>query len=64
MDPVKVLGKVGLFGSLGNKFDISIEEVNDMWTASSHKSERSVLIEELQELAAEKSVRVTILGYV
>jgi hypothetical protein len=64
MDPVRVLGKVGLFGSLGNKFDLGIEDVNDQWTASSHKLERTWLIEDLQELAAQKSVRVTILGYV
>ena len=64
MDPLKALGKAGLFGSLGNKFDLSIEDVDDQWTSRPHKLERSWLIEDLQELAAQKSVRVTILGYV
>ena len=64
MDPVKAMGRVGLFGSFGNKFDVSIEDVDDQWTARSHKLERGWLIEDLQELAAQKSIRVTILGYV
>ena len=61
MDPIKALG-----GFL-NKFDGGVEildDLDDHWTAKNHKQERTYLLEELQELAAEKSVRVTILGYV
>jgi len=50
-----------------NKFDGSVEIVDDLddhWTAKHHKLERTWLIEDLQDLAAEKSVRVTILRQV
>ncbi|KAI9765084.1 MAG: hypothetical protein M1840_007791 [Geoglossum simile] len=66
MDPVKALGRAGLFGGLINKFDGGVEildDLDDHWTAKNHKDERNWFIEELQELAAEKSVRVTILGF-
>ena len=49
-----------------NKFDGGVEildDLDDHWTARNHKDERNWFVEELQELAAEKSVRVTILGY-
>ncbi|PGH20708.1 hypothetical protein AJ80_03468 [Polytolypa hystricis UAMH7299] len=58
MDPVKTLGRAGLFTRLG----IDTETLDDQWTAKSHKLERRLLIEDLQELAAKKSVRVTILS--
>lgn len=64
MDPVKALGRAGMFGHLVNKFDGSVEildDLDDHWTAKHHKLERTWLIEDLQDLAAEKSVRVTIL---
>lgn len=67
MDPVKALTRAGLFSGLVNKFDGGVEILDDMddhWTAKHHKTERTLLIEDLQDLAAEKSVRVTILGYV
>ena len=67
MDPVKALGRAGLFGGLINKFDGGVEildDLDDHWTAKNHKDERNWFIEELQELAAEKSVRVTILRFV
>lgn len=67
MDPVKALTRAGLFSNMVNKFDGSVEvldDVDDHWTAKHHKTERTLLIEDLQDLAAEKSVRVTILGYV
>ena len=66
MDPIKALGRAGMLGGFLNKFDGGVEildDLDDHWTAKSHKQERNYLIEELQELAAEKSVRVTILGY-
>lgn len=67
MDPVKALTKAGLFSGFVNKFDGGVEvldDVDDHWTAKHHKTERTLLIEDLQDLAAEKSVRITILGYV
>jgi hypothetical protein len=67
MDPIKAVGKTGIFGNLLNQFDGGVEildDLDDHWTAKNHKAERNWLIEELQGLAAEKSVRVTILGYV
>lgn len=66
MDPVKALTRAGLFSGLVNKFDGGVEildDVDDHWTAKHHKTERTLLIEDLQDLAAEKSVRITILGY-
>ena len=67
MDPIKALGRAGMLGGFLNKFDGGVEildDLDDHWTAKNHKQERTYLVEELQELAAEKSVRVTILGYV
>lgn len=61
-----MVGKSGFFGKLLNQLDGGVEildDLNDHWTARNHKAERNWLIEELQDLAAEKSVRVTILGY-
>ncbi|KAE8383538.1 hypothetical protein BDV26DRAFT_251172 [Aspergillus bertholletiae] len=58
----KSLGKAGLFGGFVNKSGSKIEIFDDHWTAKHHKSERQYLIEDLQDLAAEKSVRVTILS--
>lgn len=65
MDPVKALGRIGMFGGFLNQFDGGVEVLDDLddhWTAKNHKQERNWFIEELQELAAEKSVRITILG--
>ncbi|GAE00063.1 conserved hypothetical protein [Paecilomyces variotii No. 5] len=65
MDPVKALGRAGMLGHLVNKFDGSVEildDLDDHWTAKHHKLERTWLVEDLQDLAAEKSVRVTILS--
>jgi hypothetical protein len=65
MDPVKALGRTGALGGFINKFDGGVEildDLDDHWTAKHHKAERNWFIQELQELAAEKSVRVTILG--
>lgn len=65
MEPVKAMGKAGLFGNFLNKFDGGVEildDLDDHWTAKNHKKERLHLIQDFQDLAAEKSVRVTILG--
>ena len=66
MDPIKALGRAGIVkGGFLNKFDGGVEildDLDDHWTASHHKQERNDLIKDLQDLAAEKSVRVTILG--
>ncbi|KAL4933848.1 uncharacterized protein BDV17DRAFT_68729 [Aspergillus undulatus] len=56
------LGKAGLFGGLVNRHGAKVEIFDDHWTAKQHKSERRYLIEDLQDLAAEKSIRVTILS--
>ena len=55
-----------MLGGFLNKFDGGVEildDLDDHWTAKNHKQERNWFVQELQELAAEKSVRVTILGY-
>lgn len=65
MDPIKALGRTGILGGFVNKFDGGVEildDLDDHWTAKHHKAERGWFIESLQELAAEKGVRVTILG--
>ncbi|KAG9900272.1 hypothetical protein KCU94_g8591, partial [Aureobasidium melanogenum] len=65
MDPIKAIGRTGLLGGFVNKFDGGVEildDLDDHWTAKHHKLERNWFIQELQELAASKSVRITILG--
>ena len=67
LDPIKALGRMGMFGNFLNKFDGGVEildDLDDHWTARNHKDERNWFIEELQQFAAEKSVRITILRYV
>ncbi|KPM45865.1 Uncharacterized protein AK830_g605 [Neonectria ditissima] len=65
MNPVKALGRAGVFGKALNNIDGGVEvldDLNDHWTAKNHKQERSVVIEDLQDLAIDKSVRITILS--
>ena len=65
MDPIKAIARTGLMGSVLNKFDGGVEildDLDDHWTAKHHKTERNWLIEDLQDFAAERSVRITILG--
>lgn len=65
MDPVKALGKAGLLGNFLNRFDGGVEVLDDLddhWTAKNHKDERKFVIEDLQDLAADKSVRITLLS--
>lgn len=64
MDPIKALGRAGVLGSFLNKFDGGVEildDLDDHWTSKNHKAERNWFVQELQEIAAEKSVRVTFL---
>ncbi|KAI1827120.1 hypothetical protein F4861DRAFT_433002 [Xylaria intraflava] len=65
MDPVKALGKYGLLGNFVNNFDGDVEVLDDLddhWTAKNHKEERKRIIEDLQDLAVDKCLRVTILS--
>ncbi|KAF4632418.1 hypothetical protein G7Y89_g5706 [Cudoniella acicularis] len=64
--PIKFLNKrFGLGGSFFNRFDGSVDlldDLDDHYTAGTHKKERLMLVHKLQELAAEFSVRISILG--
>lgn len=66
MGPIKFLNKrFGIGGSLFNKFDGSVDlldDLDDHYTARTHKKERNSLIERLQSLAQKHSIRITILG--
>jgi len=65
MVPLKAIGRTGMLGGFVNKFDGGVEildDLDDHWTAKHHKQERNWFVQELQQLAAEYSVRVTILG--
>ncbi|KAI0867278.1 hypothetical protein GGS24DRAFT_508042 [Hypoxylon argillaceum] len=65
LDPIKALGKFGLLGNFVNSFDGGVEVLDDLddhWTAKNHKDERRFIIEDLQDLAVDKSIRVTILS--
>lgn len=39
-----------------------LDDLNDHWTARNHKKERTIIIEDLQDLAIDRSVRITILS--
>ena len=65
MTPLKALGRIGLLGPLFNKFDGGIEildDLDDHWTTKRHLSERAFVVQELQRLAVETGVRVSILS--
>ncbi|KAH8808371.1 hypothetical protein F5884DRAFT_367013 [Xylogone sp. PMI_703] len=66
MGPIKFLNKrFGLAGGLFNNFDGSVDlldDLDDHYTARTHKKERRYLVEQLQLLAQEFSVRISILG--
>ncbi|KAL9120320.1 MAG: hypothetical protein Q9187_003123 [Circinaria calcarea] len=65
MDPIKAIGRMGMLGNFLNQFDGGVEildDLDDHWTARNHKDERNWFIQELQDLAADKSIRITILG--
>ncbi|EGX90482.1 transcription factor btf3, putative [Cordyceps militaris CM01] len=57
--------RFGIGGGLFNHFDGSVDlldDLDDHYTAKTHKAERRELIESMQKIAAEYNVRVTILG--
>lgn len=62
------MGRVGMLGKkLMNHFDGGVEildDLDDHWTAGHHKEERNWLVQEFQDLAAEKSIRIIFLGYI
>jgi hypothetical protein len=64
--PIKFLNKrFGFGGGFFNHFDGSVDlldDLDDHYTARTHKKERQYLVHQLQSLAAEFSVRITILG--
>ncbi|AEO54125.1 hypothetical protein MYCTH_2296300 [Thermothelomyces thermophilus ATCC 42464] len=66
MGPVKFLNRrFGLGGSFFNSFDGSVDlldDLDDHYTARTHKKERNWLVERLQGICAEFSIRITILG--
>ncbi|KAI9669744.1 MAG: hypothetical protein M1831_007440 [Alyxoria varia] len=65
IDPIRWLGHTERFESLFNKFNGGVQlldDLSDHWTAKKHKAERTWLIHELQDFAAQYSVRITILG--
>jgi hypothetical protein len=68
MEPVKAISRAGLLGKkLLNHLDGGVEildDLDDHWTSKHHKDERNWFVQELQSIAAEKSVRITFLGYV
>ncbi|TCD65630.1 hypothetical protein EIP91_002435 [Steccherinum ochraceum] len=67
MNPLTALGRNGSLGLSGfvNKFNADAElldDLNDHWTAKSHKKERNWLIEQLQAYARSTQTRVSLLG--
>ncbi|KAK3987395.1 hypothetical protein QBC44DRAFT_372068 [Cladorrhinum sp. PSN332] len=64
--PIKFFNRrIGLGGSFFNSFDGSVDlldDLDDHYTARTHKKERNRFIEKLQGVAAEFSIRITILG--
>ncbi|PPQ81212.1 hypothetical protein CVT25_015736 [Psilocybe cyanescens] len=66
-NPLVALGRNGSMGLSGfvNKFNAEAElldDLNDHWTARSHKRERNWLIEQLQNFALVKRIRVSFLS--
>ena len=66
MAPMKLLHRrIGFGGSFFNSFDGNVDlldDLDDHYTARTHKKERNWLIEKLQGVCAEFSVRITILS--
>lgn len=57
--------RFGVGGGIFNQFDGGVDlldDLDDHYTAKVHKAERAQLVKRLQEVSAEFSVRVTILG--
>ncbi|KAG8164613.1 hypothetical protein KVR01_004888 [Diaporthe batatas] len=66
MGPIKFANRrFGLGGGLFNHFDGSVDlldDLDDHYTARTHKKERNTMIERFQQICKQFSVRVTILG--
>ncbi|TFK72175.1 hypothetical protein BDN72DRAFT_371720 [Pluteus cervinus] len=67
LNPLVALGKAGNLGLSGfvNKFNAEAElldDLNDHWTAKSHKAERNWFIGQLQQFAKQRGIRVTFLS--
>lgn len=66
LSPIKLLAKKKVvLGGLVNDFDGAVEildDLNDHWCAKVHKRERNQFVLDLQRLAEETSVRVTVLA--
>ncbi|KAG9242756.1 hypothetical protein BJ878DRAFT_513928 [Calycina marina] len=66
MGPLKFMNKrFGFGGGFFNKFDGNVDlldDLDDHYTAKTHKKERLYLVQQLQALASEFSVRVSILS--
>ncbi|OTA91277.1 hypothetical protein M434DRAFT_13242 [Hypoxylon sp. CO27-5] len=64
--PVKFLNRrFGFGGGVFNHFDGSVDlldDLDDHYTARTHKKERNALVKRLQSLCSEFSIRLTILG--
>ncbi|ORY57517.1 uncharacterized protein BCR38DRAFT_413906 [Pseudomassariella vexata] len=64
--PIKFLNRrFGFGGGVFNHFDGSVDlldDLDDHYTARTHKKERNTMVERLQQICAEFSVRITILG--
>jgi hypothetical protein len=66
-NPLVALGRSGSLGLTGfvNKFNADAElldDLNDHWTAKSHKRERNWFIEELQKFALARKIRVSFIS--
>ncbi|EPQ58419.1 hypothetical protein GLOTRDRAFT_36442 [Gloeophyllum trabeum ATCC 11539] len=66
-NPLVALGRNGSMGLTGfvNKFNAEAElldDLNDHWTATSHKKERNMFIQQLQDFALQRHVRVSFLS--
>ncbi|KAJ3562891.1 hypothetical protein NP233_g9293 [Leucocoprinus birnbaumii] len=64
LNPLVALGRSGSLGLSGfvNKFNAEAElldDLNDHWTARTHKQERNWLIEQMQKIAAAQRLRIT-----
>lgn len=66
MGPIKFMNRrFGVGGGFFNHFDGSVDlldDLDDHYTARTHKKERNLLVERLQGICAEFSIRITILG--
>ncbi|KAF9246124.1 hypothetical protein BU15DRAFT_84931 [Melanogaster broomeanus] len=67
LNPLTALGRTGQLGLSGfvNKFNADAElldDLNDHWTAKSHKKERNLFIQQLQGISRMKRLRISFLS--